>query len=295
MSNHNGNANKMVDTPRTDRAIKNCHGWHHVPIEMARELERELNAANDKIKQLEDNRTKAAANSLANMLAYEEAIAKIKRLEEVGKELRECAGQLGWTSSDDSRWIERAEAAVKVWDKEAKAVKQSKETHIKWRVFGNPALSSESTPKAIMTIHPDGRVTTSDRLKPTEAAALVLDQIKTQWLKDAQATKIRELQEQNNLLEDWKQSALAVEREWNANAIATMLGGRLGESQREVIQREVPKLLDRIKRLEEAVESLLPYAEATKDESSEWSPGRWKSEKLKRIINEARKAKEAKP
>jgi len=57
-------------------------------------------------------------------------------------------------------------------------------------------------------------------------------------------------------LEDWKQSALAVEREWNANAIATMLGGKPGESQREVIQREVPKLLARIKRLEEAGDAL---------------------------------------
>ena len=39
----------MSDTPRTDRALKNCNGWHHVPIGMARELERELNAANDHI------------------------------------------------------------------------------------------------------------------------------------------------------------------------------------------------------------------------------------------------------
>ncbi len=46
----------------------------------------------------------------------------------------------------------------------------------------------------ILTIHPDGRVTTSPRLKPDEISALVLDQIKTQWLKDAQATKIRELE-----------------------------------------------------------------------------------------------------
>ena len=45
---------------------------------------------------------------------------RIKRLEELGHELRECASQLGWTSSDDSRWIERAEAAVEAWDKEDK-------------------------------------------------------------------------------------------------------------------------------------------------------------------------------
>jgi hypothetical protein len=53
-------------------------------------------------------------------------------------------------------------------------------------------------------------------------------------------------------LEDWKQSQLEVDREWDANALATMLGAKLGESHRKVIQREVPRLLDRIKRLEEA-------------------------------------------
>lgn len=63
-------------------------------------------------------------------------------------------------------------------------------------------------------------------------------------------------------LEEWKQSALEVEREWHANAIATMLGGKPGESQRKVIQREVPKLLGRIKRLEEAGDILSLVAEA---------------------------------
>jgi hypothetical protein len=44
----------MSDTPRTDRVLNNCNGWHHVPIGMARELERELNATNDRIKRLEE-------------------------------------------------------------------------------------------------------------------------------------------------------------------------------------------------------------------------------------------------
>ena len=57
-------------------------------------------------------------------------------------------------------------------------------------------------------------------------------------------------------LEEWKESALAVEREWDANAIATLLGAKLGESQRKVIQREVPLLLERIKRLEESNQQL---------------------------------------
>lgn len=58
-------------------------------------------------------------------------------------------------------------------------------------------------------------------------------------------------------LEDWKQSALEVEREWDANAVATMLGAKLGESQRKVIQREVPRLLDRIKQLEETGDAIM--------------------------------------
>ena len=61
-------------------------------------------------------------------------------------------------------------------------------------------------------------------------------------------------------LEDWKQSALAVEREWDANTVATMLGAKLGESQRKVIQREVPLLFERIKRLEEAGDYLCAAA-----------------------------------
>ena len=49
---------------------------------------------------------------------------------------------------------------------------------------------------------------------------------------------------------EWKASALAVERKWDANGIATMLGCQLGESQRACIQREVPRLLDRLRELE---------------------------------------------
>jgi hypothetical protein len=68
------------------------------------------------------------------------------------------------------------------------------------------------------------------------------------------------LQERIKLLEEWKESALEVEREWDANAIATLLGAKLGESQRKVIQREVPLLLERIKRLEEAGDAAIHEA-----------------------------------
>jgi len=67
------------------------------------------------------------------------------------------------------------------------------------------------------------------------------------------------LQDRIKRLEDWKDSAMAVEREWDANAISTMLGGQLGESQRVVIMREVPRLLERIKQLEEAGDEMEKY------------------------------------
>jgi hypothetical protein len=58
--NHLGDTNKMVsDTPRTD-----AHNWHdgdyndplHAFADFAKQLERELNAANERIKRLEEER-----------------------------------------------------------------------------------------------------------------------------------------------------------------------------------------------------------------------------------------------
>ncbi len=47
----------------------------------------ELQESRKCIKRLEESRTVAAANSLANMLSYEDAITKIKRLEKAGDDL----------------------------------------------------------------------------------------------------------------------------------------------------------------------------------------------------------------
>jgi hypothetical protein len=53
--NHIGGSNKMVsDTPRTDAAWKPDGGdYFIVDVDLARQLERELNAANERIKELE--------------------------------------------------------------------------------------------------------------------------------------------------------------------------------------------------------------------------------------------------
>ena len=58
--NHLGDTNKMVETPRTDAGKKIVLGgvggdWEVVHIAFSRQLERELNAANERIKQLEES------------------------------------------------------------------------------------------------------------------------------------------------------------------------------------------------------------------------------------------------
>ena len=56
----------------------------------------------------------------------------------------------------------------------------------------------------------------------------------------------RELEEENAELKEWRESELSVEREWDPQAIATMLGAKPGESCRKVVAREVPKLVAEI-------------------------------------------------
>ena len=52
--NHIGDVNKLVsDTPRTDKAWKTTHSVYEFTVEMKR-MERELNAANDRIMLLEE-------------------------------------------------------------------------------------------------------------------------------------------------------------------------------------------------------------------------------------------------
>jgi hypothetical protein len=82
----------MSDTPRTDAK----RGFHDldtaVDAEFSEQLECELNAANE----------------------------RIKRLEELGHELRECASRIGTVASGEASIIRRTQEAIEEWDKEAK-------------------------------------------------------------------------------------------------------------------------------------------------------------------------------
>ena len=104
----------MSDTPRTDAVDAKCNELElkdaiFYAIFHFGKLERELNAANTIIRQ--------------QQLLDEENLRlkeRIKRLEELGKELRECANLIGTYQSNEMETIDRSDGAVQAWDKEAK-------------------------------------------------------------------------------------------------------------------------------------------------------------------------------
>ena len=81
-------------------------------------------------------------------------------------------------------------------------------------------------------------------------------------------------------LASWKDQQLQVEAEWNPNELAGLLGAGLGESQRAVIQREVPKLVERVKRLEKAGDRLADWLRCDKNMGAvKWSIDQWEQAK----------------
>lgn len=65
---------------------------------------------------------------------------------------------------------------------------------------------------------------------------------------------IETLRAENEQLRQWKESALAVEREWDSQTIAKMLGAKLGESCRKVIGEKVPVLIADLEKAKADVE-----------------------------------------
>ncbi len=84
----------MSDTPRTDakRSGVNHFMGDWVNSNFAAELERELNAAND----------------------------RIKRLEEAGNELRDCASRIGTVAAGEASVIRRTQEAIEEWNNKTK-------------------------------------------------------------------------------------------------------------------------------------------------------------------------------
>jgi hypothetical protein len=117
--------------------------------------------------------------------------------------------------------------------------------------LGDTNKMVRDTPRMDASAHDDGAIweTGCDIERELNAASVEIERLTAKVAQLYEGAE--EAKQRIKRLEDWKESALEIEREWNANAVATLLGAKLGEPHRKVIQREVPKLLARIKRLEE--------------------------------------------
>ena len=72
---------------------------------------------------------------------------------------------------------------------------------------------------------------------PTEIGAAIDDAVNL-------LRKYDELEKENAELKAWKESALSLNAEMDEQALAKMLGGKLGRSCRKIIAEEVPKLIE---------------------------------------------------
>jgi len=106
VSNHIADANKMVgDTPRTTDRVVFIDGNPWVNAPFARGLERELNAANERIQRLEDGDAALTYSIGLDLQKENEALkARIQRLEEAGDALK-AAGYFGGFGDAVNKWI----------------------------------------------------------------------------------------------------------------------------------------------------------------------------------------------
>lgn len=74
----------MSQTPETDRVMKNCSGWHHVPIEHARKLERERSEAREALRLALELVASEARRSTAVLKERDDAREKIQKLNSAG-------------------------------------------------------------------------------------------------------------------------------------------------------------------------------------------------------------------
>lgn len=70
----------------------------------------ELQEARERIKRLEESRTKSVCNNLTNMISYEGAINKIKQLEKAGDDLAKIVERDYATKGFTEPWREAKEA-----------------------------------------------------------------------------------------------------------------------------------------------------------------------------------------
>ena len=110
MSNHLGDTNKMVDTPRTEAEVNRQKCWSDdlvtIDADFARILERELNAANERIKRLEEENNELRAEEARLLNTNGELERRIKRLIDAGDAMfpwSERVGQEFWNQAKEAK------------------------------------------------------------------------------------------------------------------------------------------------------------------------------------------------
>ena len=135
-----------------------------------------------------------------------------------------------------------------------------------------------SNQEPYLIIHADGRITVSDKLKPDETAARVLECIKTQWMEDSQSKQIRELNQRIKQLEEMYEGEPGERPDL------------LGSNVMGLLKRELNSAQQRIKRLEEALTEIeLAMKQPASNHRLMQISG-----PARQVINIIKKAKEAK-
>ena len=114
MSDHIPDPTKMIsDTPRMQSALLDAPDAGFANIwKVGCDIERELNAANERIKRLEEDLMDAKnqyAVLVADVVLYEDRGERIKRLEEAGDALCAAAAFMGW-HMEIEKWRKAKEA-----------------------------------------------------------------------------------------------------------------------------------------------------------------------------------------
>jgi hypothetical protein len=111
--------------------------------------------------------------------------------------------------------------------------------------FNRDAIQDTFDETHMWTLHQEGG-TGPDRSPGELAQAWAYDYImQCEKRIAAQSARLAEVERERDDLAGWKQSAMAVEDQWDAQAIATLLGARPGQSCRKVINEAVPRLMAR--------------------------------------------------
>ena len=111
MNDHIPDVTKMIsDTPRTD-ARRGFHGWYTaVDAEFSEKLERELNAAQQRIKRLEEENNELRAEEARLLNTNGELERRLKRLEEAGDNMEKLLPEGCICDKAAIRWTKAREA-----------------------------------------------------------------------------------------------------------------------------------------------------------------------------------------